>query len=90
MPDGKIIAERANYQSFIELLDWIGYEKVFALGLSYGKYPIVTKEPVGDRYRKANAHWYVLANWPTVKCAQYINNIADLLDLYIECDVVPK
>ncbi len=90
MPDGKIIAERATYQSFIEFLDKVGYERVAKLGLLFGKYPIVSSEPINNRYKQANAHWYVLANWPTVKCAQYINDIADLLDLYIECDVVPK
>lgn len=90
MPDGKVIAGRATYQSFIEFLDKVGYERVADLGLSFGKYPIVTKSPVNSRYKQANAHWYVLANWPTVKCAQYINDIADRLDLYIECDVVPK
>lgn len=90
MPDGKIIAETATYQSFIEFLNKIGYQRVADLGLLYGKNPIVTKDPIGNRYKHANARWYVLANWPTVKCAQYINDIADLLDLYIECDVVPK
>ena len=90
MPDGKVISNRATYQSFISLLDIIGYEKVAALGLKFGKYPIIAKEPINNRYKKANAHWYVLANWPTVKCAQYINDIADMLDLYIECDVVAK
>ncbi|MDE6497653.1 MAG: hypothetical protein K2L21_03230 [Muribaculaceae bacterium] len=90
MPDGKIISDRATYQSFIYLLDIIGYERVAALGLKFGQYPIVAKEPINNRYKKANAHWYVLANWPTIKCAQYINDIADLLDLYIECDVVAK
>lgn len=90
MPDGQIISDRATYQSFISLLDIIGYEKVAGLGLKFGQYPIVTKDFINNRYKKANAHWYVLANWPTVKCAQYINDIADLLDLYIECDVVAK
>ena len=90
MQDGTVISDRATYQSFISLLDVIGYERVATLGLKFGRYPIVAKEPINNRYKKANAHWYVLANWPTIICAQYINNIADLLDLYIECDVVAK
>ena len=90
MPDGKVIAERATYQSFIEFLDKVGYDQVAKLGLHFGKYPIVANELINSRYKRANTQWYVLANWPTVKCAQYINDIADLLDLYIECDVVAK
>lgn len=90
MPDRTIIADHATYSSFIKVVKYIGYNKVAELGLKYGQNPIVAREPLNDRYRKADGNWYVLANWPTPVVAQYINKIADELDLFIECDVVPK
>lgn len=91
MPDKKIISEYATYQSFMQVVEYIGFDCVASLGMKYGNYPIVTKEPKGgNRYAKANNEWYILSNWPTTVVAQYINDIADALDLYIECDVVPK
>lgn len=90
MPDRKVIADYATYSSFIKVVEFIGFERVAALDMKYGQYPIVTKSPIGNVYSKANASWFVLSKWPTPVVAQYVNNIADALDLYIECDVVPK
>lgn len=91
MPDRTIVSENATYLSFIKLLDHIGFEKVADLNLRYKKYPIITRTPYGAYlYKQANAFWYVLAKWPTIVAAQYINKIADELDLCIECDVVPR
>lgn len=92
MPDRTIIADTASYSSFIKFVEYVGLQRIADLDMKYGQYPLVTKEPIGGdgRYAKANASWYVLKNWPTIVAAQYINDIADVLDLFIEADIVPK
>lgn len=90
MPDNSYIQDYATVSTFTKFVEYIGYNRVFELGLKWGKYDIVTQTPFGSRYKKASRGWYVLSNWPTVVAAQYINKIADELNLYIEADVVPK
>lgn len=90
MPDKTVISDYANYSTLIKVLEHVGFANVAELNLSYGNLPIITKEPKGTRYVHANGPWHVLKNWPTATVAQYINNIADALNLDIECDVVPK
>lgn len=90
MPDNSFIQDYATVSTFTKVVEYIGYNRVFELGLKWGKYDIVTQTPFGSRYKEASRGWYVLSNWPTVVAAQYINKIADELNLYIEADVVPK
>lgn len=90
MPDNSFIQDYATVSTFAKVVEYIGYNRVFELGLKWGKYDIVTQTPFGTRYKEASRGWYVLSNWPTVVAAQYINKIADELNLYIEADVVPK
>lgn len=90
MPDNSFIQDYATVSTFTKVVEYIGYNRVFELGLKWGKYDIVTQTPFGTRYKEASRGWYVLSNWPTVVAAQYINKIADELNLYIEADVVPK
>lgn len=90
MPDNSYIQDYATVSTFTKVVEHIGYNRVFELGLKWGKYDIVTQTPFGTRYKEASRGWYVLSNWPTVVAAQYINKIADELNLYIEADVVPK
>lgn len=90
MPDNSFIQDYATVSTFTKVVEYIGYNRVFELGLKWGKYDIVTQTPFGTRYKEASRGWYVLSNWPTVVAAQYINRIADELNLYIEADVVPK
>lgn len=90
MPDNSYIQDYATVSTFTKVVEYIGYNRVFELGLKWGKYDIVTQTPFGTRYKEASRGWYVLSNWPTVVAAQYINKIADELNLYIEADVVPK
>lgn len=90
MPDNSFIQDYATVSTFTKVVEHIGYNRVFELGLKWGKYDIVTQTPFGSRYKEASRGWYVLSNWPTVIAAQYINKIADELNLYIEADVVPK
>lgn len=90
MPDNSFIQDYATVSTFTKVVEYIGYNRVFELGLKWGKYDIVTQTPFGSRYKEASRGWYVLSNWPTVIAAQYINRIADELNLYIEADVVPK
>jgi hypothetical protein len=91
MPDGKIIAEKYNIDSLIKIVQTIGYEKVAALNIMhFNKYPIVTREPIGKKYKGATLGWYVLSDSSTKYTAIHVNEIADALDINMIADVVAK
>lgn len=91
MEDGSHIQERHTIDSFVRFLRVAGFAAVAELGIMHaGKHPLVCREPSGDYYRGPESGWYVLKKCPCVLTAQYINRIADELDMHIICSIVPK
>lgn len=91
MPDGSIISERFTIDSFIRVVQHIGYDTVAALDIMhFGRYPLLSASPVGRKYKEATMGWHVLSDCPTPLIARYINDIADTLNLNIVADVCAK
>jgi hypothetical protein len=91
MPDRTVISHTSGIDTFAEVLRHIGFSRVEALGkLHYNKYPLVTREDIGGKYREETLGWYVLSNCPNTLKAIYINEIADALDEPIVAEIIPK
>jgi hypothetical protein len=91
MPNGKIIAEKYTVDSLSEIIRTLGYEKVAALNIMhFNKYPLVTRDPIRNKYREATLGWYILCDCYTKFVAIHVNEIADALDIPMFAEVVPK
>jgi hypothetical protein len=90
MPDNKVISEHSAIDTFSKVIRYIGAGEVDALGLCYGKYPIVARENINGKYREDTMGWFILSNFPNVYKALFINEIADALDKKMIAEVIAK
>lgn len=84
------ICRTHTVETFIEVLERIGIEKVAALGILRSRKPIVSREKETSRHKQTDkGGWQVYS--PNAKDAAHIvNQIADTLDLPIVATCVPK
>ncbi|MCM1310412.1 MAG: hypothetical protein NC301_05215 [Bacteroides sp.] len=92
LPDKSIVADKFTINSFIKFISVVGFKSVEALGIMYGKQPIVSRtEPAKPQnYKRADNGWWVLSNCPTVKIGQYVNEIAERLNLRAYAELALK
>lgn len=89
MPDGTIVCEKDGIGTLVKVLSIIGITKVAALGLAYGKYPLISDENINGKYTKVQGHW-LLNNFPNVHKVNIINEIAEKLHISMKAVSVPK
>lgn len=89
MPDGSIICEKDGIATLERVVSIIGIAKIEALGLSFGKYPLISPEDIRGKYIKVQGRW-LLSNFPNVHKVNIINEIAARLNLNMKAVSVPK
>lgn len=84
------ICRTHTVETFIEVLERIGVQKVSELGLMRSRKPIVSHKQETSRYKRTDkGGWYVYS--PNAKeAAHIVNQIAETLDLPVVATCVPK
>lgn len=92
LPDKSIVDDKFTIDSFIKFIAAVGYNRVEELGIMYEKQPLVsyTMPERSQNYKRADKGWWALSNCPTVLIGQYVNEIAERLNLRAYAELALK
>lgn len=92
LPDKTVVDDMYTIDSFIKFLSVVGFSKVDELGMAYGKKPLVSRQrpEFSKDYKQADNGWWALSNCPTVCVGQYVNEIAERLNVRAYAELALK
>ena len=90
MPDGERIERPLIKDTFVEVIEKLGVEKVAALGISRQKVPLIATSEYPDRYQKQSGSYYILTDTMTVDKKRDLMKIANGLGVELKVEILPK
>ena len=92
MPDGERIERPLIKDTFVEVIEKLGIEKVAALDISRQKIPLVAVSKYPDRYQTQSGSYYILTDMATIDKKRDLMKIAKGLGLEdkLKVEILPK
>ena len=89
MPNGERIAHHVAANSFVEVIEKLGIEKVKNLGLEGSRFPLISTSKLHKRQRKSG-QYYITILYNTKIKKKYLEKIASQLGVQLKVEIVPK
>ena len=89
--DGKVIQNKKAVDSLIEFIQYVGVDKVRAVGLYRCKVPLISNtidKKYGDRQKSLGKGWYVMTCTSTVNKKEDIESISEKYNLGVKVEIV--
>lgn len=80
LPDGRVICHNKVSQTLLDVVDYVGFERVERLGWSVSSQPFVSKERY-PRNQNERSGWYVTTHSSTPVKKQQIEKLSDIFQL---------
>ena len=90
MPDGERIERPLIKDTFVEVIEKLGIEKVAALDISRQKIPLVAVSKYPDRYQRLSGSYYILTDTTTIDKKRDLMKIAKGLEIELNVEIIPK
>ncbi len=92
MPDGERIECPKIKDTFVQVIEKLGIEKVAALGISRQQIPIIAVSKNPDRYQTPSGEYYILTDMMTIDKKRDLMKIAKGLGLgdELKVEIIPK
>lgn len=90
MPDGERIERPLIKDTFVEVIEKLGIEKVAALDISRQKIPLVAVSKYPDRYQRLSGSYYILTDTTTIDKKRDLMKIAKGLGVELKVEIIPK
>ena len=90
MPNGERIERPLIKDTFVEVIERLGVEKVAALGIARQKVPLVATSEYPDRYQRQSGSYYILTDAMTTNKRRDLMKIAEGLGVELKVEILPK
>ena len=90
MPDGETVECPKIRDTFVEVIEKLGIEKVAALDISRQKIPLVAVSKYPDLYQKLSGSYYILTDTTTIDKKRDLMKIAKGLGVELNVEIIPK
>ena len=90
MPDGERIERPKIKDTFVEVIEKLGIEKVAALDIIRQKIPLIATSEYPDRYQRQSGSYYILTDTMTIDKKRDLMKIAKGLGVELKVEIVPK
>ena len=90
MPDGERIECPLIKDTFVEVIEKLGIEKVAALGISRQKIPLIAASEYPNRYQRPCGSYYILTDTTTIDKKRDLMKIAKGLGVELKVEILPK
>ena len=92
MPDGERIERPLIKDTYVEVIEKLGVEKVAALDISRQKTPLIAVSEYPDRYQRPSGSYYILTDTTTIEKRRDLLKIAKGLNLEdkLKVEIIPK
>ena len=90
MPDGEKVEFPKIKDTYVEVIEKLGVEKVVALDISRQKIPLIAVSEYPDRYQKPSGSYYILTDTTTIEKRRDLMKIAKGLGIELKVEIIPK
>ena len=90
MPNGEIIECSKIKDTFFEVIEKLGVEKVAALGITRSKIPLVSDSEYSDYSQRQSGSYYVYVGASTINKKRDLIKIAEGLRVELKVEIIPK
>ena len=90
MPDGERIEHPKIKDTYVEVIEKLGVEKVAALDISRQKIPLIAVSEYPDRYQRPSGSYYILTDTTTIDKKRDLMKIAKGLGVELKVEIIPK
>ena len=90
MPDGERIECSTIRDTFVQVIEKLGIEKVAALGISRGGIPLIAESEYPNCTQRPSGSYYILVDAMTQNKKRDLMKIAKGLGIELEVEIVPK
>ena len=90
MPDSERIERPVIRDTFVEVIEKLGVEKVAALGIARRKIPLVATSEYPDCSQRPSGPYYILTNTTTQDKRRDLMEIAKRLGVELKVEIIPK
>ena len=90
MPDGERIEGSTIRDTFVQVIEKLGVEKVAALGISRGGIPLIADSEYPNCAQRLSGSYYILVDMMTQDKKRDLMKIANGLGIELKVEIVPK
>ena len=90
MPDGERIERPLIKDTFVEVIEKLGVEKVAVLDIIRQKIPLIAVSKYPDRYQRPSGSYYILTDTTTIDKRRDLLKIAKGLGVELKVEIIPK